>query len=120
VPEPVSDHADRLAHMALDMLTEKEAVAEHFGVTMRMRIGVASGPIMAGVIGTRKFSYDVWGDAVNLAARLESSGEPERVQLSPEARGALTSFDCESRGEIDIKGLGPLETWFLLRRRVAA
>lgn len=119
VPEPVSDHADRLAHMALDMLAEKEAVAAHFGVTMRMRIGLASGPIMAGVIGSRKFSYDVWGDAVNLAARLESSGEPERVQLCPEARGALSSFICEPRGEIDIKGLGRLETWFLTNRRAA-
>ena len=120
VPEPHADHADRLANMALDMLAEKEAVAEHFGVTIRMRLGLASGPIMAGIIGTRKFSYDVWGDAVNLAARLESSGEPERVQLSSEARVALTSFDCEPRGEIDIKGVGPLETWFLLRRRTAA
>ena len=117
LPEPVADHADRLAHMALDMLSEKDAVAEHFGVTIRMRIGIASGPVMAGIIGTRKFSYDVWGDAVNLAARLESSGEPERVQLSAEARRALTSFDSESRGEIEIKGVGPLETWFLLQRR---
>jgi adenylate cyclase len=120
LPLPVADHADRLAHMALDMLRDKDAVAEHFGVTIRMRIGIASGPVMAGIIGSRKFSYDVWGDAVNLAARLESSGEPERVQLSAEARGALTSFDCESRGEIEIKGLGPLETWFLLDRRSGA
>src|SRR3954451_8621035 len=114
LPQPVADHADRLAHMALDMLRDKAAVAEHFGVTIRMRIGIASGPVMAGIIGSRKFSYDVWGDAVNLAARLESSGEPERVQLSAEARRALISFDCESRGEIEIKGVGPLETWFLL------
>jgi adenylate cyclase len=116
LPQPVADHADRLAHMALDMLREKDAVAENFGVTIRMRIGIASGPVMAGIIGSRKFSYDVWGDAVNLAARLESSGEPERVQLSAEARRALTSFHCESRGEIEIKGVGPLETWFLLHR----
>src|SRR5436305_12814939 len=70
VPEPLADHADRLANMALDMLAEKEAVAEHFGVPMRMRIGLASAPVMAGIIGTRKFSYDVWCDAVNLAGRL--------------------------------------------------
>jgi len=120
LPQPVADHADRLAHMALDMLREKDAVAENFGVTIRMRIGIASGPVMAGIIGSRKFSYDVWGDAVNLAARLESSGEPERVQLSAEARRALTSFHCESRGEIEIKGVGPLETWFLLHRVVGA
>jgi adenylate cyclase len=106
--------------MALDMLSEKDAVAERFGVKIRMRIGIASGPVMAGIIGSRKFSYDVWGDAVNLAARLESSGEPERVQLSAEARRALTSFHCESRGEIEIKGVGPLETWFLLHRVAGA
>ena len=120
VPEPVSDHADRLAKMALDMLAEKDAVADRFGVTIPMRIGLASGPVMAGIIGTRKFSYDVWGDAVNLAARLEATGEPGRVQLSPEARLALTAFDCEPRSEIDIKGMGPVETWLLLRRPAAA
>src|SRR5262249_42451674 len=117
IPQPMTDHADRLAHMALDMLDEKDAVAERFGLAIRMRVGIASGPVMAGIIGTRKFSYDVWGDAVNLAARLESSGEPEQVQLSSEALRALTSFDCERRGEIEIKGVGPLETWFLLKRR---
>ena len=68
---------------------------------------------MAGIIGTRKFSYDVWGDAVNLAARLESSGEAGRVQVSAETRDALTAFACEPRGAIEIKGVGPLETWFL-------
>jgi adenylate cyclase len=113
LPTPVIDHADRLAQMACDMLAAKEAVAQRFGVTIRMRIGVATGPVMAGIIGTRKFSYDVWGDAVNLAARLESSGVPERVQLSAETHRALTSFDCERRGEVDIKGIGPLETWLL-------
>jgi adenylate cyclase len=105
------------------MFAEKDAVAERFGETIRMRIGIASGPVMAGVIGTRKFSYDVWGDAVNLAARLESSGEPERVQLSADAFRALASdFECERRGEIEIKGVGPQETWFLIghRREAAA
>jgi adenylate cyclase len=114
LPRPAPDHALRLARMGLDMLREKAAVAEHFGVTVRMRIGIASGPVMAGIIGTRKFSYDVWGDAVNLAARLESTGEPERIQLSDEARYAVAAtFDCEARGAIEIKGLGPTQTWFL-------
>jgi adenylate cyclase len=118
LPQPAPDHAARLARMALHMLAEKEAVARQFGVTIRMRIGIASGPVMAGVIGTRKFSYDVWGDAVNLAARLESSGEPERVQLSAEAYRALEPhFECEWRGEIEIKGVGPQETWFLVAGR---
>jgi adenylate cyclase len=117
VPEPVPDHADRLAQMALDMIAETETVAAQLGVAIPMRIGLASGPVMAGIIGARKFSYDVWGDAVNLAARLESSGEPGRVQLSPEARIALSSFECEPRGKVNIRGIGPLETWFLLPTR---
>jgi class 3 adenylate cyclase len=118
LPEPAADHADRLAHMGLEMLVAKEAVAAQFGVPMRMRIGIASGPVMAGIIGTHKFSYDVWGDAVNLAARLESSGEAERIQVSDEARAAMRADWCdfESRGEIEIRGLGRLQTWFVVPR----
>src|SRR5438067_1211382 len=103
-----------IAYYAFRLAERAEAETE------RLLRNILPGTIVAGVIGTRKFSYDVWGDAVNLAARLESSGEPERVQLSPEARGALTAFDCEPRGQIEIKGLGPLETWFLSNRRAAA
>jgi adenylate cyclase len=122
LPEPVPDHADRLARMGLEMFGEKDEVAKHFGVTFQMRIGIASGPVMAGIIGTRKFSYDVWGDSVNLAARLESSGEPERIQISADARAAMSPkwFDFESRGQVEIKGLGPLDTWFLLPRAATA
>jgi adenylate cyclase len=121
LPHPVDDHADRLARMGLDMFAAKNEVAAHFGVTIRMRIGIASGPVMAGIIGTHKFSYDVWGDAVNLAARLESSGEAERIQVSADARAAMSPerFAFESRGEVEIKGLGPLETWFLVPREPA-
>lgn len=122
LPEPAPDHADRLARMGLEMFAAKNEVAAHFGVTIRMRIGIASGPVMAGVIGTHKFSYDVWGDAVNLAARLESSGEAERIQVSADARAAMSheAFDFESRGQVEIKGLGPLETWFLAPRPTSA
>jgi adenylate cyclase len=118
LPNPAPDHADRLARMGLEMFTAKNEVAAHFGVTIHMRIGIASGPVMAGIIGIHKFSYDVWGDAVNLAARLESSGEVERIQVSAEARAAMSGSWCdfESRGQVEIKGLGPLETWFLVPR----
>jgi len=118
LPQPVADHADRLAQMGLEMLVAKEEVAAHFGVPIRMRIGIASGPVMAGIIGTRKFSYDVWGDAVNLASRLESTGEAERIQVSADARAAMSEkrFHFESRGLTEIKGLGPLETWLLVPR----
>jgi adenylate cyclase len=116
LPEPAADHADRLARMGVEMFVAKDEVAALFGVMIRMRIGIASGPVMAGIIGTQKFSYDVWGDAVNLAARLESSGEPERIQVSADARDAISADWCsfESRGLIEIKGLGPLETWLLV------
>ncbi|MBV9554494.1 MAG: adenylate/guanylate cyclase domain-containing protein [Alphaproteobacteria bacterium] len=122
VPEPVPDHADRLVRMGLEMFDAKNEVAAQFAIPIRMRIGVASGPVMAGIIGTHKFSYDVWGDAVNLAARLESSGEAERIQVSADARAALSSelFAFESRGEVEIKGLGPLQTWFVVPRARAA
>ncbi|HYM71473.1 MAG TPA: adenylate/guanylate cyclase domain-containing protein [Stellaceae bacterium] len=118
IPHPTDDHADRLARMGLEMFAAKDEVAAQLGVTIRMRIGIASGPVMAGIIGTHKFSYDVWGDAVNLAARLESSGEADRIQVSAGARAAMSPalFDFASRGEIEIKGLGPLETWFLVPR----
>jgi adenylate cyclase len=119
LPEPAADHADRLARMGLDMLAAKDEIAAMFGVTIRMRIGIASGPVMAGIIGTHKFSYDVWGDAVNLAARLESSGEAERIQLSDEARAAIDGAWCDfERRATDIKGVGHLQTWFLVPRHV--
>jgi adenylate cyclase len=118
LPAPVADHADRLARMGVEMFAAKDEVAALFGVTFRMRIGIASGPVMAGIIGTQKFSYDVWGDAVNLAARLESTGVPEHIQISAEARAAISPGWCgfESRGAVEIKGLGPVNTWLLVPR----
>ena len=82
VPRPAPGDAARLARMALRMQAAADETAAEFGVTLRLRIGIALGPVMAGVIGTERFSYDVWGDAVNLAARLESTGEPGRIQVS--------------------------------------
>ena len=118
VPQPLPDHAARLARMALEMLDVTGEVACHFDVQIRLRIGIASGPVTAGIIGTKRFSYDVWGDTVNLAARLESTGEPERVQISREAFTAMAPyFEAESRGEVEIKGLGRQPTWFLLGPR---
>ena len=88
---------------------------EERSLDLNMRIGLASGPIMAGVIGRQKFSYDIWGDAVNLAARLESTSIPGRIHVCPRSREALgEAFVFESRGLIDIKGVGQQETWFLV------
>ena len=81
---------------------------------LNIRIGIATGPVAAGVIGQAKFAYDVWGDTVNLAARLESHGEVGRIQISSETRDKLgDDFTFEPRGEIEIKGVGTTQTWFL-------
>ncbi len=115
LPEPAADHAARQARMALDMHECARETAARFGVTIVLRIGIASGPVMAGVIGTRKFSYDVWGDTVNLASRLESTCEPNGIHVSLSVRDRLDgAFALTSRGAIEIKGLGQIETFTLV------
>jgi adenylate cyclase len=120
VPEPAGDHLERLARMALSMLDVMDKMRRERGLDLNIRIGLASGPVMAGVIGRQKFSYDIWGDAVNLAARLESLSQPGRIHICPKCRERLErQFHIESRGPIDIKGVGQQETWFLLAERKA-
>ncbi len=114
IPEPREDHLPRLANMGLEMLQTLNRIADARGLPLAIRIGIASGPVMAGVIGKHKFTYDVWGDAVNLAARLENLSEPGRILVCPRCKKLLESgFAFESRGEVDIKGLGPREVFFL-------
>ncbi len=114
VPEPRSDHAQALASAALEMLdffTRWEASRLHH---MSLRIGINSGPVVAGVIGRRKFSYDVWGDTVNVASRMESQGIANRIQISDPTHTLLADqFDMSYRGLIEVKGKGMMETWFL-------
>ncbi|MBY0226580.1 MAG: adenylate/guanylate cyclase domain-containing protein [Hyphomicrobium sp.] len=115
IPEPCDDHLHRLAGMGLSMLAAVSRVAAERDTPLSIRIGIASGPVMAGVIGKQKFTYDVWGDAVNLAARLESLSEPGRILVCPRCKKLLDShFEFESRGQVEIKGLGPREAFFLL------
>jgi adenylate cyclase len=115
VPNPAPGDAKRLARMALRMQEVADETGVAFGLTLRLRIGIASGPVMAGVIGTERFSYDIWGDAVNLAARLENSGEPGRIQVSSAFRNEIAdSFAFTLRGTIEVKGVGQQETWFLV------
>lgn len=101
--------------MALRMLAIIDRIAGDRSLPLSMRIGMASGPVMAGVIGRQKFTYDVWGDAVNLAARLENLSEPGRILVCPRCKKLLEErFAFESRGLLEIKGLGPREVHFLL------
>ncbi len=121
LPVPVDDHAARAAHMALDMLDALALFNERSGYTLQMRIGIDSGAVVAGVIGKRKFIYDLWGAAVNTASRMESHGVAGRVQISEATRSRLGDpFLFEERGMIDVKDMGELRTWFLTGRSGAS
>lgn len=117
-PRRRHNHALAAAELALDMREYIEKRPEHTGRGIDFRIGINSGPIIAGVIGKRKFQYDVWGDVVNTASRMESSGLPGKIQIAKGAYDLMKDdFDCESRGKIEVKGKGELETWFLIARK---
>ncbi len=117
LPEPASDHAVRAADMALDMIDALERFNHRNGYGLRMRIGINSGPVVAGVIGKRKFIYDLWGDVVNIASRMESEGVAGRIQVAEATWQRLgQSFLLEERGRIAAKGVGALRTWFLVGR----
>jgi adenylate cyclase len=114
VPDPHPDHARRAALLALDM---RDAVAT-WAITgqqsLQLRIGINSGPVVAGVIGTKRFLYDLWGDAVNTASRMEAHGTPGEIQITGATYELLKDdFVCRRRGTIPVKGLGEMETWYL-------
>lgn len=117
LPEPRADHMEAAASLALAMMKVLGQVRVPGGFDMAMRIGLASGSVVAGVIGRRKFRYDVWGDTVNTASRMESHSLPGEIHVTSELRDALLcQFDFRSRGRIAIRGKGEMETYFLVGR----
>jgi guanylate cyclase len=118
VPRPKADHAERLARMALEMRDYIESHPPFEGNRIRFRIGINSGPVVAGVVGLQKFHYDVWGDAVNFASRMESQGMPGKIQIARNTYKLIREeFHCRRRGTVSVKGKGVRETWFLEGQR---
>ncbi len=116
LPEERVDHAEAIATMALDMRTAVQDFSRQVGLDLALRIGINSGMVVGGVIGKKKFIYDLWGDTVNIASRMESSGEAHCIQLSEATYARLRpdTFRCEARGEITVKGKGRMNTYWLL------
>jgi adenylate cyclase len=116
LPDRSPDPSAAIAKMALGMIDRLDRVNGHFGWSLQIRIGIHSGPVVAGIIGTHRFIYDVWGDTVNVASRLEAYSLPNRIHVSQDtARHLVGPFALEPRGSIDVKGKGKLETFFLSR-----
>jgi len=117
VPVPRADHAEAVANLALAMRETLAAYNRETGSTLQMRIGLNTGPVIAGVIGQHRFLYDLWGDSVNTASRMESHGVPNEIQVAePLAVLLHDKFVLEDRGEIEVKGQGKLRTYFLRGR----
>jgi adenylate cyclase len=120
VPVPRDDHARVMALLALEMREAMGAndAVRHLG--LELRIGINSGPVVAGVIGRKRFLYDLWGDAVNMASRMETHGTPGRIQVTRATYELLRDeFVLEPRGTVPIKGKGDVETWYLIGLRAA-
>jgi guanylate cyclase len=115
VPTPRQDHARALALMALEMLEAMHSTDGVGHLGLELRVGINSGPVVAGVIGRKRFLYDLWGDAVNTASRMESHGTAGRIQITRATYDLLADeFECEPRGTISVKGKGEIEVWYLI------
>jgi adenylate cyclase len=118
LPEPRADHTEAMAGMALDMQAALKRLCEPLGLDLAIRVGMDTGSVIAGVIGRHKFIYDLWGDTVNTASRMESSGLPGRIQVTAAVYERLRDrYRFEERGEIDVKGKGRLNAYLLIGRR---
>ncbi len=120
LPMPRADHATAIAQLALDMQTVINQFQTHTGDPFQLRIGINTGTVVAGVIGLKKFSYDLWGDAVNLASRMESHGIPGKIQITANTYDHLKEqFHCDLRGAIAVKGIGTVSTYLLVGKHQA-
>ncbi len=120
LPTPRPDHADAIAQMALDMLDAISKVITKDGQTLSLRIGINTGPVEAGVIGTKKFTYDLWGDTVNTASRMESHSPIGKIQITRETYELIKDkFECEYQGKIMVKGKGEMDVWYLQKPKTA-
>ncbi|WP_408632964.1 adenylate/guanylate cyclase domain-containing protein [Mycolicibacterium mengxianglii] len=118
VPEPRTDHVQALADLALDMASAAAGLIDPLGRDVPMRIGLAAGTVVAGVVGSRRFFYDVWGDAVNVASRMETTDQAGRIQVPGDVYERLKDeFILEERGDVPVKGKGVMHTWYLVGRR---
>jgi adenylate cyclase len=117
VPQPRPDHLDALADLALDIADTVAGLTDSRGRAVPLRIGMASGPVVAGVVGSQRFFYDVWGDAVNVASRMESTSAVGRIQVpQPVYQRLCNRFVFEERGDVEVKGKGVMQTWYLVGR----
>jgi adenylate cyclase len=114
LPDPCEKHIEQMMTMAVRMIQISHEFSEERGIPLRLRIGVNTGPVVAGIIGRRKFIYDLWGDTVNLASRMESHGIPDAIQVTRSVFEKVhEKYTFEERGAIEVKGKGAIETWIL-------